>query len=154
MFREFVDKFVEGAKAMKVGNGMDPDSKMGSLANPRRVNAIEGMVQDAVGKGAKLETGGKRVGNKGYFFEPTVVSDVPKDARAMNEEPFGPLALISRFSTFDEVAEEANRLPYGLASYAFTSSTKTATAIGAAIESGMVSINSVVWRCPKCRSAG
>ena len=76
---EFVDKFVEGARMMKVGNGMDPDSKMGSLANPRRVNAIEGMVQDAVGKGAKLETGGQRVGNKGYFFEPTVVSDVPKD---------------------------------------------------------------------------
>jgi succinate-semialdehyde dehydrogenase/glutarate-semialdehyde dehydrogenase len=90
VFREFVDKFVEGAKAMKVGNGMDPDSKMGSLANPRRVTAIEGMVQDAVGKGAKLETGGHRVGNKGYFYEPTVVSDVPKDARAMNEEPFGP----------------------------------------------------------------
>ena len=135
VFKEFVDKFVEGAKAIKVGNGMDPDSKMGSLANPRRVTAIEGMVQDAVGKGAKLETGGHRVGNKGYFFEPTVVSDVPKDARAMNEEPFGPLALISRFSTFDEVVEEANRLPFGLASYAFTSSTKTATAIGAAIES-------------------
>ena len=112
VFREFVDKFVEGARSMKVGNGMDADSKMGSLANPRRVNAIEGMVQDAVGKGAKLETGGHRVGNKGYFYEPTVVSDVPKDARAMNEEPFGPLALISRFSTFDEVAEEANRLPY------------------------------------------
>ena len=138
---------------MKVGNGMDPDSKMGSLANPRRVTAIEGMVQDAVSKGAKLETGGHRVGNKGYFYEPTVVSDVPKDARAMNEEPFGPLALISRFSTFDEVAEEANRLPFGLASYAFTSSTKTATAIGAAIEAGMVSINASVWRCPKCRSA-
>ena len=103
VFREFVDKFVEGARAMKVGNGMDPDSKMGSLANPRRVIAIEGMVQDAVSKGATLETGGHRVGNKGYFFEPTVVSDVPKDARAMNEEPFGPLALISRFSTFDEV---------------------------------------------------
>ena len=91
VFREFVDKFVEGARTMKVGNGMDADSKMGSLANPRRVNAIEGMVQDAVGKGAKLETGGHRVGNKGYFYEPTVVSDVPKDARAMNEEPFGPL---------------------------------------------------------------
>src|SRR5437879_12477000 len=97
---------------------------MGSRANPRRVTAIEGMVQDAVGRGAKLETGGHRVGNKGYFYEPTVVSDVPKDARAMNEEPFGPLALISRFSTFDEVAEEAKRLPFGLASYAFNSSTK------------------------------
>src|ERR1700754_1594382 len=154
VFREFADKFVEGAKTMKVGNGMDADSKMGSLANPRRVNAIEGMVQDAVGKGAKLETGGHRVGNKGYFYEPTVVSDVPKDARAMNEEPFGPLALISRFSTLDEVTEEANRLPYGLASYAFTSSTKTATAIGAAIESGMVSINSFGLALPEVPFGG
>src|SRR4029078_235997 len=136
VFREFVDKFVEGARTMKVGNGMYRDSKMGSLANPRRVTAIEGMVQDAVGKGAKLETGGHRVRNKGDFYDPTVVSDVPKDARAMNEEPFGPLALISRFSTFDEVAEEANRLPFGLASYAFTSSTKTATETGAASDGG------------------
>ena len=127
---------------------------MGSLANPRRVTAIEGMVQDAVGKGAKLVTGGHRVGNKGYFYEPTVVSDVPKDARAMNEEPFGPLALISRFSTFDEVAEEANRLPFGLASYAFTSSTKTATAIGAAIEAGMVSINSFGLALPEVPFGG
>jgi succinate-semialdehyde dehydrogenase/glutarate-semialdehyde dehydrogenase len=154
VFREFVDKFVEGARSMKVGNGLDPDSKMGSLTNPRRVTAIEGMVQDAVGKGAKLETGGHRIGNKGYFYEPTVVSDVPKDARAMNEEPFGPLALISRFSTFDEVAEEANRLPFGLASYAFTSSTKTATAIGAAIEAGMVSINSFGLALPEVPFGG
>ena len=154
VFREFVDKFVAGARSMNVGNGMDPDSKMGSLANPRRVTAIEGMVQDAIGKGARLETGGHRVGNKGYFYEPTVVSDVPKDARAMNEEPFGPLALISRFSTLDEVTEEANRLPFGLASYAFTSSTKTATAIGANIEAGMVSINSFGLALPEVPFGG
>jgi len=154
VFKEFVDRFVDGAKAFRVGNGLDPDSKMGSLANPRRVTAIEGMVQDAVGKGAKLETGGHRVGNKGYFYEPTVVSDVPKDARAMNEEPFGPLALISPFSSFDDVMEEANRLPFGLASYAFTSSTKTATAIGAAIESGMVSINSFGLALPEVPFGG
>ena len=154
VFREFVDKFVDSAKAFKVGNGLDPDSKMGSLANPRRVTAIEGMVQDAVGKGAKLETGGKRVGNKGYFFEPTVVSDVPKDARAMNEEPFGPLALISRFSSFDDVVEEANRLPFGLASYAFTSSAKTAAAIGSAVEAGMMSINSFGLALPEVPFGG
>ena len=151
VFREFVNKFVEGARSMNVGNGMNPDSKMGSLANPRRVTAIEGMVQDAIGKGARLETGGDRVGG---YFEPTVVSDVPKDARAMNEEPFGPLALISRFSTLDEVTEEANRLPFGLASYAFTSSTKTATAIGANIEAGMVSINSFGLALPEVPFGG
>jgi len=149
VYKEFVSKFAEGAKAIKTGNGLDADSKMGSLANIRRVPAIEGFVQDALAKGGKLEAGGHRIGNKGYFFEPTVVSDVPKDARAMNEEPFGPLALISPFTTFDEVAEEANRLPYGLASYAFTSSTKTATAIGSAIESGMVAINNVGLGMPE-----
>jgi succinate-semialdehyde dehydrogenase/glutarate-semialdehyde dehydrogenase len=154
VFKEFVDKFVEGAKAIKVGNGLDPSSTMGSLANPRRVTAIEGMVQDAIGKGAKLETGGHRVGNKGHFFEPTVVSDVPKTARAMNEEPFGPLALISRFSTFDEVVEEANRLPFGLASYAFTSSTKTATAIGAQVEAGMMAINGFGLALPELPFGG
>ena len=127
---------------------------MGPLAHSRRLDAIEAFVADAAVKGARLETGGRRIGNKGYFFEPTVVSEVPRDARAMNEEPFGPLALISRFSTFDEVAEEANRLPYGLASYAFTSSTKTATAIGAAIESGMVSINSFGLALPEVPFGG
>jgi succinate-semialdehyde dehydrogenase/glutarate-semialdehyde dehydrogenase len=149
VYKDFVDGFTEAAKAIKVGNGLAPESNMGPLANSRRVSAVEGLVQDAVGKGGKLAAGGHRVGNKGYFFEPTVITDVSKDARAMNEEPFGPLALISSFSSFDEVAEEANRLPYGLASYAFTSSTKTATAIGAAIESGMVGINNVALALPE-----
>lgn len=149
VYKDFVGRFTDAAKAVKVGNGLDPDSKMGPLANPRRVTAVEGFVQDAVGKGGKLAAGGHRIGNKGYFFEPTVVTDVPNDARAMNEEPFGPLALISPFSTFDEAAEEANRLPYGLASYAFTSSTRTATAIGAVIESGMVAINNVGLGMPE-----
>jgi succinate-semialdehyde dehydrogenase/glutarate-semialdehyde dehydrogenase len=149
VYKDFVGRFTDAAKAVKVGNGLDPDSKMGPLANPRRVAAVEDFVQDAVGKGGKLAAGGHRIGNKGYFFEPTVVTDVPKDARAMNEEPFGPLALISPFSTFDEAAEEANRLPYGLASYAFTSSTRTATAIGAVIESGMVAINNVGLGMPE-----
>lgn len=149
VYKDFVDKFTEAAKAVRVGNGLDPDSTMGSLANSRRVSAVEGFVQDAVGKGGHLATGGHRVGNKGYFFEPTVLADVPKEARAMNEEPFGPLALISPFSTFDEAVEESNRLPYGLASYAFTSSTRTATAIGAAIESGMVAINNVALALPE-----
>jgi succinate-semialdehyde dehydrogenase/glutarate-semialdehyde dehydrogenase len=149
VYKDFVGKFTEAAKAIKVGNGLDPESSMGSLANSRRVSAVEGFVQDAVGKGGKLAAGGHRVGNTGYFFEPTVITDVPQDARAMNEEPFGPLALISSFSSFDEAAQEANRLPYGLASYAFTSSTKTATAIGAAIESGMVGINNVALALPE-----
>src|SRR5271170_2178258 len=141
VYDKFIKQFVDGAKSLKVGNGLDADSKMGALANDRRVTAIETMVHDAVGKGAKVATGGNRIGNKGYFFEPTVVTGVSKSARAMNEAPFGPLALISSFSKFDDAAEEANRLPFGLASYAFTKSAKTATAIGAAVEAGMMSIN-------------
>ena len=142
VYDKFVKHFVEGAKAIKVGNGLDADSKMGALANDRRVTAIETMLQDAVGKGGKVQAGGNRVGNKGYFFEPTVVTNVPKTARAMNDEPFAPLALISPFAKFDDAVEEANRLPYGLASYSFTKSAKTAAAIGAAVDAGMMSINS------------
>ncbi|MBV9249297.1 MAG: aldehyde dehydrogenase family protein, partial [Acetobacteraceae bacterium] len=83
----------------------------------------------------------KRIGNKGNFFEPTVLTDVPKDARVMNEEPFGPLAVIAPFHDFEEAVTEANRLPFGLASYAFTRSAKTAAAVAASVEAGMMSIN-------------
>jgi succinate-semialdehyde dehydrogenase/glutarate-semialdehyde dehydrogenase len=116
--------------------------------------AMEGMVQDAVDKGAKLVAGGRRIGNKGYFFEPTVIIDVPKNARGMDEEPFGPLALISPFSSFEEVVTEANRLPYGLAAYAFTGSLKAATALGSAIESGMVAINGAPLALPEVPFSG
>ena len=91
-------------------------------------------------KGAKIKTGGNRIGNEGYFFEPTVLTDVPLDARMMNEEPFGPVAPMTPFSDFDSAIEEANRLDYGLASYAYTSSAETAEKLGSQIES-MVSIN-------------
>lgn len=154
VYDKFVKQFVDGAKALKVGNGLDATSTMGALANDRRVVAIESMVQDAVGHGGKVATGGNRVGNKGYFFEPTVVTNVPKSARAMNEEPFSPLALISPFSKFDDAAEEANRLPFGLASYAFTKSAKTATAIGAAVEAGMMSINHFALALPETPFGG
>jgi succinate-semialdehyde dehydrogenase / glutarate-semialdehyde dehydrogenase len=154
VYDKFIKQFVDGAKALNVGNGLDSASTMGALANDRRVTAIETMVQDAVGKGGKVATGGNRVGNKGYFFEPTVVTDVPKSARAMSEEPFAPLALISPFSKFDDAAEEANRLPYGLASYAFTRSAKTATAIGAAVDAGMMSINHFALALPETPFGG
>jgi succinate-semialdehyde dehydrogenase/glutarate-semialdehyde dehydrogenase len=140
-YERFVAGFTEFAAALPVGDGLDPATRMGPLAHSRRVDAIEGFVADAVGKGATVRTGGKRKGNKGYFFEPTVLTDVPMNARIMNEEPFGPVAPIMPFSDFDAVVAEANRLDYGLAAYAYTKSAKTAEAIGAAFESGMVSIN-------------
>jgi len=141
VYDQFVDGFVAAAKAVKVGDGLDKDTFMGPLANSRRIDAMQNLVSDALSKGATLRTGGKRIGNKGNFFEPTVLTDVPMEARIMHEEPFGPIAPIARFSGFDEVVAEANRLPYGLAAYAYTRSARTAGAIGAAFESGMVSIN-------------
>ena len=141
VYGPFVDKFVAAAKALKVGDGMDKDTRMGPLANARRVEAMEAFVGDAKAKGAKVQTGGKRIGNKGFSYEPTVLTDVPPEARIMSEEPFGPVAPIAPFKDFDAVVAEANRLPYGLAAYAYTKSAKTAAAIGSAVESGMVSIN-------------
>ena len=141
VYDQFVEGFVKSAESLNVGNGLDEGINMGPLAHDRRLTAIEGFVADAVEKGAKILTGGKRKGNKGYFFEPTVMTDVSKDSRIMNEEPFGPLAPINSFSSIDEVVEEANRLNYGLAAYAYTNSAKTAQHLGAAIESGQVSIN-------------
>jgi succinate-semialdehyde dehydrogenase/glutarate-semialdehyde dehydrogenase len=141
VYEEFVGKFVTAAKAVKVGDGLDDKTRMGPLAHARRLDAMEAFVSDAVAKGAKLETGGRRIGNKGYFFEPTVLTNVPREARLMNEEPFGPVAVIGAFDTFDDVVSEANRLPYGLAAYAYTRSEKTAAALGSAIETGMISIN-------------
>ena len=140
-YNNFVNRFTDMASKITVGDGMDSSNMMGPLAHNRRIEAMEGFVSDAISRGAKITTGGQRKGNKGYFFEPTVLTDVPIDARMMNEEPFGPLAPISSFTDFDSVIEEANRLDYGLASYAYTSSAKTAEIIGSSIESGMVSIN-------------
>ncbi len=141
VYDTFVGKFIDIAKKTKVGDGLEPDTRMGPLANPRRINAIEGFVTDAQDKGAKVETGGKRIGNQGNFFEPTVLTDVPDNARIMNEEPFGPVAVMLRFKETDDVLERANKLPYGLASYAFTKDAKTAGKVADALESGMVTIN-------------
>jgi succinate-semialdehyde dehydrogenase / glutarate-semialdehyde dehydrogenase len=141
VYQPFVDRFVQAAQAIKLGNGLEDGTTMGPLANDRRVAAMESMVADAVQKGAVVRTGGKRSGNKGYFFEPTVLTDLAPESRVLREEPFGPLALMLPFQSYDEAIAEANRLPYGLAAYAYTTSASTATALGGAIESGMVSIN-------------
>jgi succinate-semialdehyde dehydrogenase/glutarate-semialdehyde dehydrogenase len=154
VYQNFVEKFTAAAKATKVGDGFDPKTRMGPLAHGRRIDAMEAFVTDAKQKGATTVTGGNRIGNKGYFFEPTVMTDVPGDARIMNEEPFGPLAMIAPFSDMDGVVAEANRLPYGLAAYAFTRSAKTAAAIGSAIESGMVSINHAGLALPEVPFGG
>ena len=114
---------------------------MGPVANPGQIATMEEFVADARARGARVAAGGSRIGNQGYFWAPTVLTDVPDDAMVMVKEPFGPIAPIVRFSTFDEVVERANRLPYALAAYAFTRSAKTAMAISDALESGMVAVN-------------
>jgi len=141
VYDEVVASFTQAARAIRVGNGLEADTQMGPLANERRIPALEGMVRDALDRGAELKTGGRRIGNKGNFYEPTVLSNVPKDARIMNEEPFGPVAVFSPFATPDDAIAEANRLPFGLASYAFTGSADTASALGLRIEAGMTTIN-------------
>jgi succinate-semialdehyde dehydrogenase/glutarate-semialdehyde dehydrogenase len=144
IYDRFVAAFTERVRKVNVGDGLLDTSHMGPMANPRRPAAMEGFIADATSHGAKVHTGGERHGKEGLFFQPTVISDVPLHARIMNEEPFGPVAVLAPFATFDEVVEKANRLPYGLAAYAFTESAKRAMLIGDAIESGMVGINAVV----------
>lgn len=141
VYDKVVDSFTDVARALKVGDGLDETTQMGPLANERRIPVLESLIQDALDHGAELKTGGRRIGNKGYFFEPTVLSRVSKEARIMNEEPFGPVAVFSAFSTLDDAIEEANRLPFGLASYAFTGSAETAHELGLRIEAGMTTIN-------------
>jgi succinate-semialdehyde dehydrogenase/glutarate-semialdehyde dehydrogenase len=151
---EFTDKFLAATKKLKVGNGMDADTTMGPLAHDRRVGAVESFVQDATAAGAELRTGGNRIGNQGYFFEPTVLTNVPLSARIMNEEPFGPIASINSFSDDDAALDEANRLPYGLAAYAYTRSTERAEYAASRIESGMVSINHLGLALPEVPFGG
>ncbi len=141
VFDAMVDRFVAKAEALKVGDGLAEGTTMGPLANARRVPAMESLIADAVAKGATIRTGGKRIGNVGNFFEPTVLTDVTPEMRVMNEEPFGPVALFAKYQGFDDMVAEANRLPYGLASYAYTASHRTATLLGTRVEAGMLSIN-------------
>jgi succinate-semialdehyde dehydrogenase/glutarate-semialdehyde dehydrogenase len=150
----FVEGFVEAARAIKVGNGFADGTTMGPLANARRVPALLELVSDAVNRGAKLATGGRRIGNKGYFFEPTVLVDVPTDARIMNEEPFGPVALINRFTRLEDAIAESNRLPYGLATYAYTKSLSTAQTLARRVDTGMLSVNHAGLSFPEVRFGG
>ena len=143
IYDRFVTAYTERIRKVNVGDGLLESSHMGPMANPRRPAAIENFVADARSHGAKVHTGGERLGKEGLFFQPTVLSNVPLHAKIMNEEPFGPVAVIAPFKTFDDAVEQANRLPYGLAAYAFTESAKRALLIGDAIESGMVGINTV-----------
>lgn len=150
----FLDGFVAAAAKLRVGNGMDPATDMGPLANDRRIPAIERMVEDALDKGGRLVAGGRRIGNKGWFYEPTILADVPDTAAIMNDEPFGPVAVINRVQGVDDALAEANRLPFGLAAYAFTGSTATAQRLRAETRAGMLSVNHLGLALPEVPFGG
>jgi len=154
VYGRFLKRFTEYASGLKIGDGLEKGITLGPLANSRRIDAMDSFVADAKSRGGKIVTGGKRRGNQGYFYEPTVITDVPDDSKIMTQEPFGPLAPIVTFKTFDEVVARANSLPFGLAAYAFTTSSTTAAAIGDAIESGMVGVNSIAVSTPETPFGG
>ena len=153
-YKSFVDGFAERAKAIKVGNGMDDGVQMGPLIDARRLPIMEDFVSDAHNHGANVVTGGERIGNQGYFYAPTVLSDVPDEAKIMNDEPFGPIAPITHFNTFDEVVERANSLPFGLASYVFTSDGGKAAKISQAMDTGLVGVNHPMVATPETPFGG
>ncbi len=154
VFDRFVATFTDATAAIKVGSGLEPQTTMGPLAHERRLEAVGCLVADAIENGAQLQTGGDRIGSDGFFFAPTVLTCAPARSRVMNEEPFGPVAAITPFNAFDDAVQEANRLPYGLAAFAYTKSTRIATLIAAAMESGMVTINHHGFALPEVPFGG
>jgi succinate-semialdehyde dehydrogenase/glutarate-semialdehyde dehydrogenase len=137
----FVSRYGQALDALKVGPGLDASHQMGALANVRRVDAIEALVADAVAGGGRVVAGGQRMGGQGYFFRPTLVVDTPDNAQALKIEPFGPLALVRRFSSLDQGLAMANDTPYGLAAYAFTQSAATAVTVSDELQAGGIGIN-------------
>ncbi|MBP2858129.1 NAD-dependent succinate-semialdehyde dehydrogenase [Dickeya oryzae] len=140
-YERFVQRFVEATENLVIGDGMEPGTQVGPLANERQLEKMAALVEDAVAQGATVLTGGKRINRPGFFFEPTVLANVPMSARIMHEEPFGPIAIMRPFDTIEDGLEEANRLPYALSAYAFTSSSRTALEVGDGLEAGMIGIN-------------
>ncbi len=137
----FVEQFVAATEQLVIGDGMDPATQTGPLANERQLEKMAALVEDAVALGAVVLTGGHRLDRPGFFFAPTVLADVPMNARIMHEEPFGPIAVMRPFDTLKDGLDEANRLPYALSAYAFTSNARTALDVGDGLEAGMIGIN-------------
>jgi succinate-semialdehyde dehydrogenase / glutarate-semialdehyde dehydrogenase len=144
VFSQFRDGFAERAKALRVGNGLDESSQMGPMANPRRPEAMDRLIEGAVTAGATRLVGGHRIGNQGFFYAPTVLSEIPLEAAVMNEEPFGPLALINPYRKEEEMIAEANRLPYGLAAHAWTNDPVRQKRLAREVETGMFCLNTTM----------
>ncbi len=151
---DFERALVAQTQKLKVGEGLAEGTTMGPLANPRRLAAMQQITDDAVKRGAKLALGGERIGASGNYFAPTVLTDVPLDAMVFNQEPFGPLAAIRGFDTLDEAIRESNRLPFGLAGYAYTQSLATAHALSQRLEVGMLWVNQPALALPEMPFGG
>ncbi len=154
VYEDFIKGFVARAERIKIGNGLEDGVQMGPMIGSRRLDVMDDLVRDACDQGAKLSLGGKRMGNKGFFFSPTVLRDVPDDARIMNEEPFGPIAPITSFPSFENVIERANALPYGLASFVFTKDIATAARTEAELNAGLIGVNHMMISTPETPFGG
>lgn len=141
LYDAFRDSFVSAARKMTLGNGLEPGVQCGPLIHERRISAVQGLVDDATQRGGRLLCGGARREGRGYFYPPTVLEQVPRDARVQNEEPFGPLAVLDAFDDLDEAIQRANSLPYGLAAYAFTKDLATSHLLATKLQAGMVGVN-------------
>lgn len=154
VYARFLQRYREALAATRVGSGMDPASTMGPLANARRVAALESFVADAHAHGAKVETGGAPLGDRGFFFAPTLLSNTSRDCAIMNREPFGPISAILPFHRLEEAVAEANRLDFGLAAYAFTHSARVADELMRGLECGLLGINTFAVTSPESPVAG
>jgi len=141
VYERFAVRFAEALGEVKVGSGLEPGVQMGPLIHARRLQAVRDLVDDAAGAGAKVLTGGQRLGERGHFLAPTLLADVPDSARVMHEEPFGPVAALARFDTVEDALRLGNALPFGLAAYVFTQSIQVSTRVSNGLEAGMVNIN-------------
>jgi succinate-semialdehyde dehydrogenase/glutarate-semialdehyde dehydrogenase len=141
IYDRFAERFTQTMSATQIGNGLEKATQMGPLAHARRVEVMEAFMEDARARGGQIVIGGSRVKGSGFFFPPTVVTGLPDNAKLMTDEPFGPVAPLVRFTDPEDAIRRANSLPYGLSSYVFTESLKTATYAANALEAGMVNIN-------------
>ena len=144
--KEVEEKLVAATRALRVGSPLDDATDLGPLTTRRRRDAIEQMVDNAVSGGARVLSGGVRPRGmeRGYFYEPTWLTQLQPDAAVLNEEPFGPLGTLTTFSTLDEVVTEANRLPFALAAYVFTRSLAKTHATVDRLEAGVIGVNTFV----------
>jgi succinate-semialdehyde dehydrogenase / glutarate-semialdehyde dehydrogenase len=141
IYDEFVDGFSRASESLRIGPGLHEETQMGTLANERRRDAVESLVEEAKAHGARIHTGGRRVGDTGFFYAPTVIGDLPEHARLLKEEPFGPIAIMLKVPDLTTAIEAANSLPYGLASYAFTRDFGEQLQISNDLQAGMIGMN-------------